>query len=547
MRSGFGMAVLCAVAMAWAACQCGGKPCTTNNDCSLGEVCGPAGTCVPDNGNGDGGDGGDGGNDAGQDAGRLPDGGTCVNLQCRQVTCTGGGTTSLTGSVYDPSGQVALYNAIVYVPNSPLKPLPTGLSCDQCGSLVSGNPVAITLTGPDGKFKLDNVPVGPNIPLVIQVGKWRRTFTVPFNVQQCTSQPITDVSLLHLPRDRNEGDIPQMAIATGNADPFECLLLKMGINTNEMTAPVQNGGGRIHFYWDPTNNNRHQGGLKNATGYGDVLDLIGDAGTMSKYDVVLLPCIGSEKFGSSPNTTQQGWTQNLINYTGSGGRLFTTHFGYVWMAYAQQPFRSTALWTPHPVSSAPPSPFTVDVNQGFPKGAAFAQWLWDAGASTTFAKLDVEETRHDCSGTDGGTTTWLSGTNPNVGGGTYTVQHLTFNTPYNPPPFPDGDAGTQCGRVVFSDFHVTAGAFLGTGANGQFPHDCAGGATTPMTPQEKALVFMLFDVSSCVQNDNTAPQVCKSSGGLCARDTDCCNGLACVDANQLPCFEGSCSCQVVIN
>jgi hypothetical protein len=54
-------------------------------------------------------------------------------------------------------------------------------------------------------------------------------------------------------------------------------------------------------------------------------------------------------------------------------------------------------------------------------------------------------------------------------------------------------------------------------------------------------------VSSCVQNDNTAPQVCKSVGGLCAKDGDCCNGLACVDANQQPCFEGSCSCQVVIN
>ncbi|HYV43878.1 MAG TPA: hypothetical protein VFA20_03410 [Myxococcaceae bacterium] len=542
MRFGFGTVVLCSLTMAWAACQCGGKPCSSNSDCNPGDVCGPNGTCTTP-GNGDGGDGGGGGGDGGDggDGGRLPDGGTCVGLQCQQVTCPTGSPTRITGSVYDPSGQVALYNAIVYVPNAALKPLPTGLTCDQCGSLVSGNPVAIALTGPDGKFQLDNVPVGNNIPLVIQVGKWRRQITLPFNVQGCTTQPITDVSLLHLPQNQGQGDIPQMAIATGNADPFECLLLKMGISYGEMTAPAANG--RIHFYHDNTGGGG-RGGLYNDAGYDDVVSLIGDAGTMSRYDVVLLPCIGSEKFGANPGTTQQGWTQNLINYTGSGGRLFTTHYGYVWMAYAQAPFNSTAVWTPDPNQTHnPPNPWTVDVNQGFPKGAAFAQWLWDAGASTTFGQLSVRDTRHDCSGTDAGTTTWLSGINPTNGAG-YSVQHLTFNTPYNPPPLPDGDAGTQCGRVVFSDFHVTATALIGTGANHVFPHDCAGGA---MTPQEKALVFMLFDVSSCVQNDNTAPQVCKTVNDLCSRDADCCNGLACVDANQMPCFEGSCSCQVVIN
>src|SRR6185369_12329013 len=115
----------------------------------------------------------------------------------------------------------------------------------------------------------------------------------------------------------------------------------------------------------------------------------------------------------------------------------------------------------------------VNVNQSFPKGDAFAHWLWDAGASTVFGKLDTYQTRHDVSGTDGGTTTWLSAPNPNFNN-VLSVQHLTFNTPYNPPPLPDGDAGTQCGRVVFSDFHVTASALVGS-PTGVFPRDCAGG------------------------------------------------------------------------
>ena len=261
--------------------------------------------------------------------------------------------------------------------------------------------------------------------------------------------------------------------------------------------------------------------------------------------MTLLPCIGDEKFGANPNATEQAWTRNLRTYTESGGRLFTTHYGYQWMAFGPEPIPSTAIWTPDRfLSNAPPDPFSFTVNQSFPKGAAFARWLWDAGASTTFGELSVTETRHDVSGTDGGTTTWLSGDNPANGGVGLTVQHLTFNMPYEPPPLPDGDAGTQCGRVVFSDFHVTASSLVPVGSRtGIFPRDCAGG---PLTPQEKALVFMLFDVSSCVQSDTKAPIPCKGFGGLCSQTSDCCNGLTCLDENLDPCFEGTCTCKVVI-
>jgi hypothetical protein len=90
-----------------------------------------------------------------------------------QLKCSSG-TTSITGTVYDPAGKVPLYDVIVYVPDAPLADIPTGASCDTCSASVSGKPITTALTDSSGNFELDNVPVGVDFSLVMQVGKWRR-------------------------------------------------------------------------------------------------------------------------------------------------------------------------------------------------------------------------------------------------------------------------------------------------------------------------------------------------------------------------------------
>lgn len=51
----------------------------------------------------------------------------------------------------------------------------------------------------------------------------------------------------------------------------------------------------------------------------------------------------------------------------------------------------------------------------------------------------------------------------------------------------------RCGKVVFSDMHVASGSFSSAGL--RFPQGCS---SFPMSPQEKALAFMFFDIGSCV-------------------------------------------------
>ncbi len=438
-----------------------------------------AGTDV-DGAHNDGGPGGpegpghsDGGNTGGNDGGTgQPE---CVGLCQQQVLCTNGDVTRLSGTVTTPAGDLPLPNVLVYVPNAEVGPLPEGLSCDRCGVEPSGSPLVEARTDVKGRFELRNVPAGEDIPLVIQVGKWRRQVTIP-KVTECTGNDASP-SLTRLPSKQSEGDLPKIALTTGGADALECLLRKIGVDASEFTLP--GGGGRVNFYAGRNGSDRFDASMGGGTfplarQWWDKLE------NLEAYDIVVHSCEGSQDLGNKSEPARQA----LQDYAAKGGRVFLSHWHNAWLQHGPEAFRSVASWTS---LSNPPNPSTGYVNTSFERGALLSEWLFDVGSGASReGELRIEAGRRTISEVN--TSRALPWINIRPGG-VETVQYFSFNAPVAVP------EDQQCGRVVFSDIHVSSGD---TSQNRPFPTGCT---STALSPQEKALVFMLFDLSACTVPD----------------------------------------------
>jgi hypothetical protein len=451
----------------------------------------------------------------------------CTGLECQQSLCKGNGCkvncpsdkrTTISGKIFDPAGKVPLYNVAVYVPNAPLDDIKDGPSCDPCDpltgtSLLSGKPVVVTLTGADGSFHLGqssvvDAPSGKDIPLVIQVGKWRRAITVP-NVTACTDNVLTDVDQTRLPRKQSEGHIPKIALTTGALDAMECLLRKIGIDESEFTPEAMSG--RVNLFQGgamSVNANGTSNAGAGAYGLGSSGTVLNGGATftaadpwwesadnLSKYDLVMHSCDGA---GYNPNppppmvATEPNIPKSMAarlalqQYADKGGRVFASHWHTYWFEMGPPSFKSMAMFGHR---DGLPTNYTATIDQTFPKGKTFAQWMLNVGGSTTLGLVPIVQNASsrmiDADGGKNVSQRWVYAADQTPA----SVLFLSANTPV---------PGGQCGRVVITDLHVSAG---GNGANTDkpklpFPTGCV---TTTLSEREKALEFMLFDIGSCVQ------------------------------------------------
>jgi hypothetical protein len=534
-----------------------GSSSTLRRSCSLSLLLGAAGCSgTSPNGFGVGGDGGLFGVDAtasadgnvmlsnGNDSGHLGSGtgGGGNDGSVVVSSCPSGKTTSVTGTVYDPANKNPLYNVEVYIPAGPLAALPKGVptgpdSC-SCSALFPSAAYASTSTKVDGTFQLDNVPTGTQ-KLVVQIGKWRHA--VQINVSnECGANAIPDHTLA-LPgtvaAGNTDDSMPDIAVSTGSADSLECLMLRVGVAAAEY-VPGTSTAGHVHVFngGDTGGGGGHSGNSGKAesnpmTGApASPTSLWANQGQLMPFDILLLSCEGGETYNANP--------QALEDYLNAGGRAFGSHYHYSWFSGPNLPNGSgqtylSALPADYGANGSTLGTWTADGNGGggggagdiagafdtslnpgpgvFTKGQTLESWLAQNPVSAlgqggvSSSQLPIYQPRYNVvvGPSNPHSQPWLT----SATGTTGQTMYFSFDTPLAGVAG-DGGALKYCGRAVFSDMHVggdttvdndtvNSGAF---GLGGSPPP--AGCDNTDLSPQEKALEFMLFDLSSCVTDDS---------------------------------------------
>ncbi|HEY2516628.1 MAG TPA: hypothetical protein VGI39_37415 [Polyangiaceae bacterium] len=462
-----------------------------------------------------------GGSGAGSGSGSTTgDGGLAcpAGLQC-DVTCSGGTSTTVSGKVYDPAKRNPLYNVAVYVPAVPLEALPkgvpTGADACSCAALFKSGAITSTSTGVDGSFSLTNVPVGSSVPLVLQIGKWRKQVNI--NVTACKDNPQADKSLALAgtvtTATAATDSIPDIAVSTGSADTLECLMQRIGIPASEYVAGAS-GTGHVHVFSGGSGGGKGGGGQVGTaehgslgTGHASETELWADQAHLMPYDITLLSCEGGETYNANPAA--------LESYLNAGGRAFASHYHYSWFSgpidsVGANTYSAPADWGNNLASWSDPGsndngPIggVIDQtlngsSQPFDKGVKLAQWLKNVNAlgqnGVAAGELSIYSPRYNAVVAPANKVSqpWI--TSDATSGSPNQTMYFSFDTPVNAPPSPDGGAPNYCGRAVFSDLHVG-----GDPSVNDNPPSCD--SNVPLSPQERALEFMLFDLSSCVIPD----------------------------------------------
>jgi hypothetical protein len=349
----------------------------------------------------------------------------------------------------------------VYVPASTPGTLPSG---PVCGCIpATGGAITSAITDVDGSFTLTDPPSGSNIPLVIQLGKWRRQIVLQ-TVPQCMETDLT-ADQTRLPRNHTEGDMPTIAVSTVLADQLECLFLQLGIDQSEFGTM---GGGHIQMFADPVHP-----GITMASG-GPLAAQAAMIANLMSYDHVMFSCTG---YPAQPPMPSAADATALTDYGNAGGQVLLEHYHSAWIT-ASPEWHPVATFNTNGTTSGT---VTVTIDATFPAGQQLATWMQMIGASTTFGQFPEMNFRNTAQTVDlTKAQPWIH-LDPTTAMGTSGDEVFAF------------PSSSGCGRVIFSDMHVAGGM----NASGVFPAECTMGLA--LDPQQDALGYLFFDEKTCLQ------------------------------------------------
>jgi hypothetical protein len=304
--------------------------------------------------------------------------------------------------------------------------------------------------GTDGTFTLDlsGVPSGKELSFVVNVGRFRK---VTKFTPQCGSNPAPNGPTT-LPGTSSDGDIPRIAVSTGNSDHLDQILTALGITEFDCYE------GRASASSAPT-----------CTPIDTIANLLSksSAKTVDDYNLLFIGCAPNayKTFGTPTMAA------NAASFVTSGGRMFATDMSY---DYVGQAFPSAITWagpggSPQPVDGA--NVGVAGTYSGNIDDPGLKAWLGNFGISSPVpiqGFLDPWSVQQSLPTTS---TQIVDGTVNSSGGSGDVPLTTQFDV-----------AG--CGRVIYSSYH-TAGSSVKQGH---------------LLPQERILEYLMFEVATCVSS-----------------------------------------------
>ena len=365
---------------------------------------------------------------------------------------------TLIGTVLAPEGTIPISGALVYLTKISPKPIPDGVYCDKCVTLDFQTPY--TFSGADGGFHL-GVPQTGSFQLVVQKGQFQKVRPIEVTVGN-VAVPL-ESSTLPAKTDSAKGDtIPKMAIVEEVWDAIDVSLARLGLGSIGPTGPF----GTLQVDRATAPYDYYDGAPGSKGGYDAILK---NWTTLSQYHIVFLPCAWSNQTDCNTNSPALDpiVQKNLQDFVAKGGKLYTTDYAY---EFVRQVFPGYVDWK----------------NQTNTLGSACLASAWDGAASSPdpgltawlatqgITAFDVKESWTGISAVHAGNTTDPDGKPISVTPKVW----VEASTPWGKLPATISFE-QACGRVLFSTYHTEA---------------AAGG----MLPQERALLYILLEVSVCV-------------------------------------------------
>jgi hypothetical protein len=293
--------------------------------------------------------------------------------------------------------------------------------------------------------------------------------------------------LTRLPKNQKEGDMPRIAITTGNCESFACIMPKLGID------PVEYAPGPTSASTKPTTAFSFYNAI---AGDGPITwppakPFWNDVNQLKNFDLVMFSCECTE-----PTDANQISYDAVRAYLDAGGRIFTTDYMYVWYKYSSDKNLNTAPWS-WPGGAKPGSdPLAVDTS--FPKGQALGDWLYNVSVSAPYSSqvstYPPVKDQFPVKAAGGSVFDNVWSVDPKYGlEWTHSGGHpriVTMGMPSSQP------AASQCGKGVHLDVHIDR---LNDTVNSKFPAGCSSSMREP----ELVTTFFFFDIASCIQDDST--------------------------------------------